>query len=1695
LFANRNPRKRKSFSFETLEARYAFSTTPLNYETTSYSSDTAEGAAALLLREMQWAALQAASSDQRTIETLMLPSDPYFPNPNDPSQMGQWHLLNLGQEVGNPDFQNIFGLAGEDINVVPAWNLGYTGAGILVGVIDDGVQMTHPDLRGNIHPFFRFNALNGTSDANPGNLLTPSHGTATAGLIGATWSLEVIGGNNGDDDDDDDDDDGSGATAVIVTSGGGVGVAPEVTLVPIRFLGPNQNPLSDPMVEAFTYALQVGLDITNNSWGFVTNRQTVNLTEQELQILRDSVIFGRDGLGMINVFSSGNSGGPGAPAGFEGFGIYDSAAYNPLSNSRYTITVTGVDHDGGYNNSDGSITSYPEAGPNVLVAAPTGSNAAQNIANDNGQGSGIWTTDLVGNFGYNAASDPITGIDDDRDFLADPNYTSRFNGTSAAAPLVSGVIALMLDANPNLTYRDVQEILLRSARQNAQFEIPQTGAGDESFYGYSTWQTNQFNPFREPDAWLPAAGGPFLAIYDPIADPTLTSFPRIPTTWPTAPAFGNDIGRQEAHYESQPAEFTNGAGYTVSQGYGAYNELIGYGHGVVDAELAVIMARDWHDLDQQMPPSTEKTFSTFIVPTGLNFPAAERGSQDSGFVLVPGGIGGRSGFIAFWNEYFADPPAPFDPANPDSWPDNTRGSSYLDFRVPVNQQINVETVEVKLTLSGDPADLPYIKMNLTSPSGMQSELNHYWADPDFPTPLGTQELSFPSGRVAVGPLTDSNTFTWTFTTNRNWGESTNAAVIMDPLTGEPVLGPGDQPILRDWELHLENWSNSTFGIAGVEIVWHGKPVSGGQLDQDWLAFDEDWDIPVAQRIQGIVGIDVNNDDEFSGVDPTVSNEFNNRYIQERVEVDGDLSTIRSTEIQRRLLDDFIDNDFDGVFTEGDVRLQEPFAANVLVEAFRFTVDGGGNDIVENQPVAQFLTGADGNYYFDLLPGNYYIRVTDRGDTPATPIDDPNTPAGFLQHYKDEWRLTADWFVAPDRAVPVDTDGDGDDDIPGEILFDNVTQAPVPYIMDVGQPAIPKNVTNINFLLKPPAFPANEVVVSGTVWADVNADGNIDTFDAPIGNMRVYHDVNRNGQYDDGEQFVTTSNTGTSVGDYSITILATEPNTFVIGVDLEPGWTTSIVGGDQIELFMEPGETVANQDFFLNPPNDPSGSGPANITGFIFNDLDADGQKDPGENGIAGVRVFIDDPLAPNGMWDPVEIFTFTSSTGGYFFADVDPGVHRVDVQIDNEGTGAALYNMTVPAAGFREVTVTAGATATNVTFGLDNRADLDWGDLPDTFNTTEGAGGPSHFVVPHFRLGSTIDGEVDGQPTADAMGDDNVDGISGVDDVDDGVSIFSGGGVLHPGLNTLEITVFGVGGLLSGWIDWDNDGTFDSGERLSFTDATSGEVYGQEAEITPGTHKLNITAPAVIPTAQLGARFRWGESGLGLSDAAFIGEVEDYYLSSSAVVLAPVLGGDFNNDGSVDAADFVMYKKLVGTQTSIPNGTNPNWVVPADHEMWKDHYGTSSGSGGGGGSSQSTAPEADPPANPAPVAADSIAGATSNEPISTGVPDSVVDTSVSSPSVTVESPSVSSRTFVSISFDTGASTSFSTAADDVFEANTVSSESQSYNLLLLDEAWADLDDVSDDVVAVTNRSGEKEDGYGDLELAAVFDDESAWWAL
>jgi len=71
------------------------------------------------------------------------------------------------------------------------------------------------------------------------------------------------------------------------------------------------------------------------------------------------------------------------------------------------------------------------------------------------------------------------------------NYTNTMNGTSSATPVTAGVIALMLEANPALTWRDVKHILARTARQIDATRLPLTVAlSDGQYFAEPAWTTN-----------------------------------------------------------------------------------------------------------------------------------------------------------------------------------------------------------------------------------------------------------------------------------------------------------------------------------------------------------------------------------------------------------------------------------------------------------------------------------------------------------------------------------------------------------------------------------------------------------------------------------------------------------------------------------------------------------------------------------------------------------------------------------------------------------------------------------------------------------------------------------------------------------------------------------------------------------------------------------------------------------------------------------------------------------------------------------------------------------------------------------------------------------------------------------------------------------------------------------------------------
>ena len=219
----------------------------------------------------------------------------------------------------------------------------------------------------------------------------------------------------------------AGVAGGIGNNGTGIcGVAPEATLVGLRLVSSASTDTTESA--AFLHHNDI-IQVKNNSWG---PDDTGNVVEGPGPLasaaLQQAATTGRGGLGTIITWAAGN-----------GLAFGDDANYDGYANSLYTIAVTALG-DGG------TQPSYAEPGANILIAAPSAGGAQK-----------ISTTDLTGSSGYNAGGGGN---------YASADYTNTFDGTSAAAPVASGGIALLLQSRPGLGWRDVKEILLRSATKN-----------------------------------------------------------------------------------------------------------------------------------------------------------------------------------------------------------------------------------------------------------------------------------------------------------------------------------------------------------------------------------------------------------------------------------------------------------------------------------------------------------------------------------------------------------------------------------------------------------------------------------------------------------------------------------------------------------------------------------------------------------------------------------------------------------------------------------------------------------------------------------------------------------------------------------------------------------------------------------------------------------------------------------------------------------------------------------------------------------------------------------------------------------------------------------------------------------------------------------------------------------------------------
>lgn len=374
-----------------------------------------------------------------------------FHTPTDDLFTEQWHLHNSG---------GIFLSPASHIDAVRAWDIERGQRSVVVAVIDDSVDVHHTDFQGDGKIVAPRDFAGQDFEPLPESA-EDNHGTACAGV------------------------------AVAEENGQGVvGGAPGCALMPIRMSGIDDTAIED----MFRWAMQNGASVISCSWGAAA--KVFPLSLRKSNALHQAATAGRNGLGCVIVFAAGNSNRPvngvvdeqGWPNDFfsgptqwlDGFSIHPdviavAACTSEVRKSAYSNWGTEI-----------SVCAPSSNGhPDMSILTPEGWVPIHTFPRITSplRGRGIVTTDRVGPSGYSST-----------------DYTFSFGGTSSACPTVAGVAGLVLSANPDLTAREVKEILEETADKIVDTDPdPQLGNsfGTYDQNGYSQWfGYGKVNAFR-----------------------------------------------------------------------------------------------------------------------------------------------------------------------------------------------------------------------------------------------------------------------------------------------------------------------------------------------------------------------------------------------------------------------------------------------------------------------------------------------------------------------------------------------------------------------------------------------------------------------------------------------------------------------------------------------------------------------------------------------------------------------------------------------------------------------------------------------------------------------------------------------------------------------------------------------------------------------------------------------------------------------------------------------------------------------------------------------------------------------------------------------------------------------------------------------------------------------------------------------
>lgn len=335
-----------------------------------------------------------------------------FQVPTDPLFRAQWHLQNTGFNRGT----TIGSTRGADARVVEGWEAldsyglnSYGSDKVIVAVIDDGFDLDHPDLLDRAPDGSNRKIVKPWDFARNNNDPRP---VARERHEDGSWHGTACAG-----------------VAVGRLEGGHiVGAAPNAKLMPLRM----GNSLSGiEVAKWFNHAAANGADVISCSWGALAHYFPIsNLT---YNAIHNAATNGRNGKGCVIAFAAGNESRDVnnlAGGSINGFAIHPDVIAVAASTSRDMRSP------------------YSNYGREISICAPS----------NGGRGDlGILTSDVRGQY--------TMGGEIRYAGYAPGDYDYNFGGTSSACPLVAGVSALVLSANPDLTSRQVKDILQKSARK------------------------------------------------------------------------------------------------------------------------------------------------------------------------------------------------------------------------------------------------------------------------------------------------------------------------------------------------------------------------------------------------------------------------------------------------------------------------------------------------------------------------------------------------------------------------------------------------------------------------------------------------------------------------------------------------------------------------------------------------------------------------------------------------------------------------------------------------------------------------------------------------------------------------------------------------------------------------------------------------------------------------------------------------------------------------------------------------------------------------------------------------------------------------------------------------------------------------------------------------------------------------------